>query len=380
MNGFYLDPKGEFYTASLSRKGGKLIVHPLGTKQFLSIREQLRLASKGINVACKSYHFSQSETIIDAYESAPSAKGNILYETTDREWLYTVVGTNIKHFLTDYSSLANLTKEYTKKSTFQLFFEDEKQLRVILFSANVITSHVTVPLSELKEVGLSPIQSRLKQFYDKESLQLPSETILIGQANQELYTGITHIFPDDEISYLKAAGATLSPLKSECIHIHQKRNLLRYIRRSVTALSVLAVIATGLLTFHYERELQSEGEKQSGFALSAPERIRVDSLKSRVSYLKGKVQREKELHQWDELLLLLGQSTQKSKVTLARFGSRSEKQGIEILLRGSAKSEKSVHQFVKLLEESNYITRVTLNQLDKRNSSYEFSLQCLTTI
>lgn len=383
MTGFYLDTRGEFFSAKvLAKRDDVPNIKPLRSRQFLSMREQLTLSSKGISVALHASFFNTEKQDIENYLTKKQQSGTTFYEVSDREWLYSVVGTNVKRIIPDYQALANLTSLLPSCEKSLLLYEESDHLCVVLIEENSVQSVNRLNLNEVHSVGISPLLERLLQHYKKQGLTptLPEKKVLIGTISQPISQGIPHFWETVSLSHLKAAGTTIRSSHEQLIHLHKKRNLLRYFRRIVTTASTLLLFATIILTYQLSKIVEKTNPN-AATAFFSPQEIRdIDSLQKITEHLQKEVQLSKEHHRWDLILATLGRAAKKHKVSLARFGSRTNENAIELLLRGEAKNEKSVNQFINALENDERIVRVTLTQIDKKDSNYEFSLQCLTTI
>lgn len=383
MDGYYLDSRGEFFSAKIHRKGAKVPeIKPLKSRQFLSMREQLSLSSRGITVALSSSLFSGNEVEIENYLLSHQTEGTALYEVSDCEWLYSVVGTNIKRILPDYQALCNLTTLLPLDCDYLLLYEENDHLVAILIKAKLVQSVNYFHLKELHSIGLSPLLERLSLSFKQQHIYagLPEKTVLIGTVSKRFSTTIDHYWEAVSVHHLKAAGATLSTSGEHRIQTPQKRNLLRYFRRAVTLVSIVLLIALLGLNYILKQELNTLNI-DSNISLFTPDELtQIDSLEKITTTLYNQITQAKEHHRWDLLLRKLGVAAKKNSVTLARFGSRKNNSSVEVLLRGTAKDEKSINRFITELEKDEYIKRITLSQLDKKNNNYEFSLQCLTTI
>lgn len=381
--GFYLNPLGEFYSAKTIIQNGNLEVKPLKKRSFLSTPEQLSLYSRGVDVAINSRYFTNEPEAIESYHSQPCGKGFCLFENTDKEWLYSVIGTNVKTIVPDYQAIANL---YIKQSNMDslLIYEENSTIKTVLIIEQKVLAVHSFQCSEISIVGLQPILNRLTQFYKQKNIteNTPQEIVLLGSMTTAVSSKQNHLWDTVDIQYIKAAGSALPCLKSERIHTHKKRNVLRYFRRSILAASILLLLITAVMTVYLQSELDTfQGSDNMTKLLSSVEKDKINLLEKRATTLQQQIYRNSQYHHWEHLLALLGTTSKAEKVTIARMGSRKNKdKGVEILLRGSAREEKNINSFIKKLEGNVLFKNVTLHQLDKQDKRYEFSLQCLTSL
>lgn len=383
MNGFYLDSRGEFFSAKIQTKGTATAeIKPLKSRQFLSMGEQLSLSSKGVSVAIHASYVYNHKDDMENVTAVSNNKGSTLHENSDKEWLYSVIGTNIKRVLPDYQALANLLTLLPQCDTALLLFEEDARLKTILIVQNEVVAVDHFHLQEVQNVGLSPLLERLRIQYTELQVcsNLPNKTVLIGPVSKDINYSVEHFWKTVSLSHLKAAGATVKTAKEHLIQLHRKRNILRYTRRLLTAVSIVMLATTVGTTYTLKKRLSALKNQSSQPLFSASELQEIDSLAKITSELQSQASLVKEHHQWDLLLRKLGLASKKHTIVVDRLASKNNDNTIELLIRGSGKNEKSVNMFISTLESYSQIKTVTLSQIDKQDNEYRFSLQCLTTI
>lgn len=377
--GFYLDPLGEFYSAKAVQRNKQLFIKPLKKRSFLSTREQLSLHTMGITVALRSYFFTTDTEELTTHQAFEVLQGTALTEKSDLEWLYSVIGTNVKAIMPDYQAIANLFTTSQDESEAVLVYCDGPTCKILLIRESIVQAQFSFATREFESVGLHALLQRINETIKEATL--PEKVYLIGHMSARKEFG-THLWEEQEISYLKAAGAGIPCKKTQLLKKHKNRNIVRYIRRLFYSVAILLLLFTATTTYQLQKKITNyKRTYQEDPLFSTNEKKQIHALKEKKSALQSEIQRKKQYHQWEHFLTLLGQEAKKHSILIERFASRKSKGNrIEIQLRGSGKKEKQIQQFIQKLEESSFVEKGTLKQLDKRNKRYEFSLLCLTNL
>jgi hypothetical protein len=306
-----------------------------------------------------------------------------LKETLEHD--QTLLGSNLSSVKPESIAVLELLK---------LVLSDKNISATVIYECEeVIKCAVTVDGEFITVVSLPDYNSSTLKSIDlwlkREQIDIPKRIIVVGtlakEDDKELTKDLEHIFPNDSLESIAAAGALMGSSFSKGF-IAEKKNsdLFRKARLTsfvISALLLLTTLIFSMVSFvslgRVERELIEESS-----TLNPKVKIQIrESSKKLIEITKllsSQQIREQNSIKWSGILVELSKC-KPNGVTLHQFDSRSTGTigTIDLSLSGTGKSEKDINSFVNSLKSSPFMEKISLKRLEKGNKNeYRFSVLC----